>query len=102
MGPDLRALRDVASSVIAFDSYVPPADLWVPVLLQAWQEYADQQLTVAEGHIGAANLRVTADSETWLGFLAREKNLAWALLTMRIRLWGSPIWLVKFGKCFPS
>ncbi len=62
----------------------------------------DRQLAVAEGHVGAANLKVFADSKTWLGFLAREKNLAWALLTMRIRLWGSPIWLIKFGKCFPS
>jgi alkyl sulfatase BDS1-like metallo-beta-lactamase superfamily hydrolase len=62
----------------------------------------DQKLTVEEGHLGTPNLKVTADSKTWLGFLARERSLAWALLTLRIRLWGSPLWLVKFGKCFPS
>ncbi|MFN0059285.1 MAG: SCP2 sterol-binding domain-containing protein [Planctomycetota bacterium] len=62
----------------------------------------DQKLEIEEGHIGECNLRVTADSETWLGFLKREKNLAVALLTLRIRLSGSPSWLVKFGKCFPS
>lgn len=61
-----------------------------------------QKLEVQAGHQGEANLHVKADSKTWLGFLAREKNLAWALLTLRIRLWGSPLWLVKFGKCFPS
>ena len=62
----------------------------------------DKKLTVEEGHQGKADLKVTADSRTWLGFLAREKSLAWALLTLRIRLWGSPLWLMKFGKCFPS
>ena len=63
---------------------------------------SDQRLDVQEGHVGKANLRVTADSKTWTGFLAREKSLFWALLTMRIRLRGSPLWLIKFGKCFPS
>jgi hypothetical protein len=62
----------------------------------------DRKLTVEEGHHGPADLKVTADSKTWLGFLAREKSLAWALLTLRIRLRGSPLLLVKFGKCFPS
>ena len=62
----------------------------------------DQQISVAEGHHDTANLKVVADSDTWIGFLAREKNLAWALMTLRIRLWGSPLWLVKFGKCFPA
>ena len=57
---------------------------------------------VLEGHHGKANLGITADSKTWLGFLAREKNLAWALVTLRIRLSGSPNWLIKFGKCVRS
>ena len=63
---------------------------------------ADQRLYVEPDHVGVANLKVTADSETWIGFLKREKNLAWALLTLKIRLFGSPLWLIKFGKCFPS
>ena len=62
----------------------------------------DQKLHVEDGHCGKANLGITADSKTWLGFLAREKNLAWALVTLKIRLSGSPVWLIKFGKCFPS
>ncbi len=62
----------------------------------------DQTLRVDDGHCGRANLRITADSKTWLGFLAREKNLAWALVTLKIRLGGSPIWLIRFGRCFPS
>ena len=63
---------------------------------------ADGRLEVCDGLHGRANLRVTADAGTWLAFLARERSLAWALISMRIRLRGSPMWLVKFGRCFPS
>jgi putative sterol carrier protein len=57
---------------------------------------------VSDGHTGSADLYVTADSKTWLAFLAKERSLVWALLTRRIRLKGSPKLLVAFGKCFPS
>jgi alkyl sulfatase BDS1-like metallo-beta-lactamase superfamily hydrolase len=59
-------------------------------------------LQVHNGHQGEADLKVTADSETWLGFLAKERSLLWALLRRRIRIKGSPKLLVAFGKCFPS
>jgi Fe-S-cluster-containing hydrogenase component 2 len=62
----------------------------------------DGTLQVQDGHQGEANLSVTADSETWLGFLAKERSLLWALLRRRIRIKGSPRLLVAFGKCFPS
>jgi len=57
---------------------------------------------VSDGHTSSADLCVTADSKTWLGFLAKERSLVWALLTRRIRLKGSPKLLVALGKCFPS
>ena len=69
---------------------------------QATITIRDGNLTVEAGHLGQADLRVTADSETWLGFLAKERSLVWALLTRKIRLKGSPRLLVAFGKCFPS
>src|SRR5437660_1216687 len=59
-------------------------------------------LQVQDGHQGVADLRVTADSETWLGFVAKERSLLWALLRRKIRIKGSPKLLVAFGKCFPS
>jgi Fe-S-cluster-containing hydrogenase component 2 len=59
-------------------------------------------LKVQDGHHGEADLGVTADSETWLGFLAKERSLLWALLRRKIRTKGSPKLLVAFGKCFPS
>src|SRR5436189_42720 len=62
----------------------------------------DGTLQVREGHQGEADLRVTADSETWLGFLAKERSLLWALLRRKIRIKGPPKLLVAFGKCFPS
>jgi ferredoxin len=62
----------------------------------------NQTVEVMEGHIGKANLQVTADSRTWLGFLAKERNLVWALLRGKIRLKGSPRLLLAFGRCFPS
>lgn len=69
---------------------------------EATVRIADQKLEVTPGLVGKPNLRVTADSATWIGFLKREKNLGWAIATLRVRLWGSPIWLMRFGKCFPS
>lgn len=57
---------------------------------------------VQDGFVGKADLRVTADAKTWLGFLAREKSLPIALITRKIRIKGDPRLLLAFGKCFPS
>ncbi|MFZ2171684.1 MAG: 2Fe-2S iron-sulfur cluster-binding protein [Methylococcaceae bacterium] len=62
----------------------------------------DRGLRIQEGLVGAADLHVMADSRTWLGFLAKERNLIWALVRRKIRIKGSPRLLVAFGKCFPS
>ena len=62
----------------------------------------DETLKVHEGHIGNPDIHVAADGSTWLGFLAKEKNIVWALLRRKIRIKG-PIRLLKaFGRCFPS
>jgi epoxyqueuosine reductase QueG len=59
-------------------------------------------IKVESGLNGSCNIHVIADGETWLGFLAKEKNLLWALITRKIRLRGNPKWLLAFGRCFPS
>jgi ferredoxin-NADP reductase/Fe-S-cluster-containing hydrogenase component 2 len=69
---------------------------------QATVVIKDQKLRVEEGHVGRPDLHVTADSETWIGFLRDERNVAWALVRRKIRLDGPPKLLVAFGKCFPS
>ena len=62
----------------------------------------DETLLVSEGHVGQADLKLTADSQTWLRFLRKETNLVWALLRRKIRIQGSPKLLLAFGRCFPS
>jgi hypothetical protein len=62
----------------------------------------EKTLRVEEGHHGTPDLHVGADSSTWLGFLAKERSLPWALLRRKIRIKGSPRLLLAFGRCFPS
>jgi len=62
----------------------------------------DRTLQVRDGHHGDADFRLTADSATWLGFLAKEHGLAWSLLRRRIRMRGSPRLLLAFARCFPG
>jgi ferredoxin len=61
----------------------------------------DGKLSVENGLRGVPNIKVIADSETWLGFLAGERNLLWAFLTRRVRLRGNPKWLLALKRCFP-
>ena len=61
----------------------------------------DERITVEEGHVGRPDLHVTADAQTWIGFLRKEQNIIWALLRRKIRLRGPLKLLVAFGKCFP-
>jgi len=69
---------------------------------QATVTIRDQRLQVVKGHQGQADLSMTADSETWIKFLAKEQNLILALLRRRIRIRGDPRLLLAFGKCFPT
>ncbi len=62
----------------------------------------NRTIDIKDGLLGKANLRVTADAKTWLGFLAREKSLPLALIRRKIRIKGDPRLLLAFGKCFPS
>jgi Fe-S-cluster-containing hydrogenase component 2/putative sterol carrier protein len=62
----------------------------------------EKKLEVQPGHVGTADFRLTADSETWLRFLAKETSLLWALLRRKIRFRGSPKLLLAFGRCFPG
>ena len=62
----------------------------------------DKTLAVESGLKGKADLHVTADSDTWVKFLAKEASLVLALLTRKIRIKGSPKLMKDFGRCFPS
>ena len=69
---------------------------------QATVVIQEQKISVKEGHVGQPDLHVTADSQTWIGFLRKEKSVVWALLRRKIRLAGPLKLLVAFGKCFPQ
>jgi putative sterol carrier protein len=62
----------------------------------------DKKIDIQGSHVGEPDLSITADSLTWLRFVRKEGSLAWALLSRRIRLNGSPRLFMAFGKCFPS
>lgn len=59
-------------------------------------------LVIRDGHEGEPNVRVTADSETWIGFLRKDRNLVWAILLRKIRVKGSLKLFQAFAKCFPA
>jgi alkyl sulfatase BDS1-like metallo-beta-lactamase superfamily hydrolase len=62
----------------------------------------NKTIDVQDGHVGDPDIRIRADSRTWLGVLAKERSLVWALIRRKIRINGSPKLLMAFGKCFPS
>lgn len=61
-----------------------------------------QTCQIEQGLIGTADLKITADSQTWIKFLGKETNLVLALLQGKIRLKGKLPLLLKFAKCFPT
>jgi Fe-S-cluster-containing hydrogenase component 2 len=69
---------------------------------QATVVIGEHKISVKEGHVGQPDLHVTADSQTWIGFLRKERNIVWALLRRKIRLAGPLKLLLAFGKCFPQ
>ena len=70
--------------------------------LGATVEIRDKTIEVHDGYVGKPDLHVTADSSTWVSFLAKEANLVWALVRGKTRIKGSPILLKSFARCFPS
>jgi alkyl sulfatase BDS1-like metallo-beta-lactamase superfamily hydrolase len=69
---------------------------------QATVVIRNKTLSVLDTHVGSPNLKITADSDTWLKFLAKEYNLIWAFLRGKIRTQGNPRLMLAFKKCFPS
>ncbi len=62
----------------------------------------NKTLQVLRGHVELPDFRLIADSQTWLGLLAKEKNLFWAILRGNIRIKGPIKFLKAFARCFPS
>lgn len=62
----------------------------------------DKKIIVEDGLKGTSNLHVTADSQSWIRFLAKEANLLFMLVTRKIKIKGSPKLMKDFAKCFPA
>jgi ferredoxin len=62
----------------------------------------DQKIQVSDGHQGAADFQLIADSAAWLRFIRKEGGLIGPILRRKIRFKGSPKYLLAFGRCFPS
>jgi ferredoxin len=61
----------------------------------------DKKIEILEGHVATADLKVKADSRTWLKFLAKETGIFKTIVTGKIKIKGSPKLLKAFGNCFP-
>ena len=61
----------------------------------------DETIHVQDGHEGTPDIRITAESRSWIAYLAKERHIAWLLLSRRLRIKGPPRLLVAFGRCFP-
>ncbi|MCP3899760.1 MAG: 4Fe-4S ferredoxin [Desulfobacteraceae bacterium] len=61
----------------------------------------DEKLQVHQGLVGKPDISIIADSQTWLSFLAKEKNIILAMLQRKIKIKGSPLLMKSFAKCFP-
>lgn len=62
---------------------------------------ANQRLAIEPGHIGDADVWITADSETWLGIVSGDYDLARAAEMGEIQVDGDRSAFEAFGRCFP-
>lgn len=63
---------------------------------------SDQTIHVSPGHTGEADVRVFADSKTWLDILNREYKMVNAIILRKVRVKGSMNLFRAFGRCFPG
>jgi len=62
----------------------------------------DQTIDVTDGLAGTADVRITADTATWIKILRGEKNFLVAVLTRKVRVQGPKALLKSFVRCFPG
>lgn len=70
--------------------------------VEATVRIAGGKLTVQPGHQGEADVRVTADTDTWLRILNREYGMITAIVLRKVRVKGSMELFRAFGRCFPG
>lgn len=69
--------------------------------LRATVRIERKTVTVTRGHVGRSDIKITADTRSWLRFLSGDSHILPAILLRKIRIKG-PLRLMKtFAKCFP-
>ena len=61
----------------------------------------DGTIHVRRGLHSDADVHVTADAATWIGYLRGERNMIWSVLTRRVKVKGPIALLQAFERCFP-
>jgi epoxyqueuosine reductase QueG len=70
--------------------------------LQGTVTIRDRKMEAIKGLHGTADVRIFADSRTWLRVIAGDAALWAALLTRKIRIKGPMALMKGFARCFPS
>ena len=60
------------------------------------------RLEISEGHVGDADLAVTADAVTWLAIVAGERRVLGAVLRRQLRVRGPLARMKQFQSCFAT
>jgi Fe-S-cluster-containing hydrogenase component 2 len=69
--------------------------------VQATVEIDDGRLTVRDGLVGDADLRVSTDASLWIDIVTHRRSPVLATLTGRLRARGDRRLLARFAACFP-
>ncbi|MFO0625857.1 MAG: SCP2 sterol-binding domain-containing protein [Polyangiales bacterium] len=69
--------------------------------VQSTVEIDDGRLTVRDGLVGDADLRVTTDAALWIDIVTHRRSPVLATLTGRLRVRGDRRLLARFAGCFP-
>lgn len=69
--------------------------------VQATVVIDDGRLTVNDGLVGDADLRVTTDASLWIDIVTHRRSPVLATLTGRLRARGDRRLLARFAACFP-
>lgn len=61
----------------------------------------NKEISVENGHVGIADVRIEADSAAWLRVLHKETSVVKEVVFRKVRVKGPMALFKAFGKCFP-
>lgn len=70
--------------------------------MQVTVRIGNGRLQIESGLVGRPDIRITADGDAWIAFLAKEKSVLGLLLRRKLKIKGPPKLLPAFGRCFAA